>query len=56
MNSGAFFRQAVTSMNVRSSVSGIVSGDDLAGGNISLAQLLWPQQRRWYTWGQQQLV
>jgi hypothetical protein len=32
--SGAFFQQPVTNMNVRSSVDGIVTGDGLSGGNI----------------------
>ena len=37
--SGAFFQQPVANMNVRSSVSGIVAGTNLSGGNIEF----WPQ-------------
>lgn len=36
--SGASFQQALAHMNVRTNVSGIVSGDDLSGGNIEF----WP--------------
>jgi hypothetical protein len=36
--SGAFFQQAVTNMNVKSSVAQIVSGTNLSGGNIEF----WP--------------
>ncbi len=36
--SGASFQQALAHMNVRSNVSGIVSGDNLSGGNIEF----WP--------------
>jgi hypothetical protein len=36
--SGALFQQPLTNMNVRSSVSGVVTGDGLSGGNIEF----WP--------------
>jgi lysophospholipase L1-like esterase len=36
--SGAFFQQAITNMNVQSSVAQIVSGTNLSGGNIEF----WP--------------
>jgi len=34
IQSGAFFQQFLTNMNVRSSVAGVVAGDGLKGGNI----------------------
>ena len=37
-NSGALFQQPLTNMNVQSSVAGIVTGTNLAGGNIEF----WP--------------
>jgi sialate O-acetylesterase len=40
--SGASFQQNLTRMNVRSNVAGIVTGDDLAGGNIEF----WPNSYR----------
>jgi hypothetical protein len=39
VTSGAYFRQSVARMNVQSSVSGIVNGTNLTGGNIEF----WPQ-------------
>ncbi len=38
LSSGAFFQQPVTNMNVQSSVAGIATGTNLAGGNIEF----WP--------------
>jgi sialate O-acetylesterase len=34
IQTGAFFQQPLTNMNVRSSVAGVVTGDGLSGGNI----------------------
>ncbi len=38
VGSGAYFRQSITNMNVQSSVTGVVGGTNLSGGNIEF----WP--------------